>query len=44
MTKVKLGDEFRITALEIHLLLMLTDYDSQAVAIAEKVFERKVEE
>lgn len=44
MTKVKLGDEFRITALEIHLLVMLTNYDSQACDIAEKVFERKVKE
>ena len=42
MTKVKLSDCFEITALELHMLVMLTDYDSQARDIAERVFTREV--
>lgn len=42
--KVRLSDRFEITALQLHLLVMLTDYDTQAIDIANLVFERKVKE
>lgn len=42
--KVKMSERFEITALELHLLLMLTDYDDQAIDIVNRVFERKVKE
>ena len=40
--KCKMSDCFEITALQLHLLVMLTDYDTQAMNIANEVFERKV--